>query len=107
MMLVDLPAAVTGNIKIGSVIYLVRKVSGHVLETELTALGKQGRPLAEVEWLNQRSYRYKLDLEANVIHALDASIKHRADMRRLWEIWEPHRKLLRVYYSESLRKPKR
>lgn len=107
MMLKDLPASVTGSLKIGSTIYLVRKISGHILETELLELGRQGRPLAEVAWLNQRACTYKLDLDANQVIAIDASPKHRLEMKRLWEVWEPHRKLLKQLFSERLRKAKK
>lgn len=107
MMLSDLPESVTEALKLGDTVYLIRKVSGHVLEMELTSLGRQGRPLAEVAWKNQRCFTYKLDLELNEVIAQDASPKHRADMKRCWEVWEPHRKLLKELFYDSLRKAKK
>lgn len=95
------------KLSIGDTIYLVRKISGHVLETQLVAVAKLGKPQVEVEWLNQRCYKYKLDLEGNRVLALYCSPKHRADMLRLWEVWEPHRQLLKQLFYNTLRNSKK
>jgi hypothetical protein len=106
MMLADLPETYDKRIKVGSTIYLVRKLSGHILEMELTAVGNKGSAAVEVRWLTNHRYVYKLDLESNQVVALDATPKHRQEMKSLWMIWEPHRKLLKEYFHEVNRKKK-
>ncbi len=105
MLIAELKAV--DSLTVGATVYLIRKLSGHVLETELVAVAKLGKPVVEVEWLNQRSFKYKLMLEENQIIALDASQKHRSDMLRLWEIWEPHRELLKRLVYETRRKARK
>ena len=90
----DLPDKVSGGIKVGSTIYLIRKVSNHVLETELIEIGRIGRPNVEVKWLSNGAYKYRLDLENNLVLALNESQRHRQEMKRWYTVWEPQRKLL-------------
>lgn len=103
----DLPADFEARLKIGSTVYLVRKISGHIVECELTAIGKQGTPKAEVRWLNNGRYVYELNLERNEVIAQDATVKHRQEMRLWYTVWEPHRKALNVLFTECLRKNKK
>ncbi len=81
-------------IEIGSTIYLVRKISGHLLETKLTALSIGKVPEVEVEWLKSYKYCYRLNLRDNTVHALDATHKHKEEMRLWYQLYEPQRKLL-------------
>ncbi len=95
------------TLNLGDTVYLVRKLSGHVLVTQLVAVAKLGKPQAEVEWVNQRCFKYKLVLEANQVIALDASPKHRSEMLRLWEVWEPHRELLKKLFYDTRQKARK
>lgn len=93
-MLKDLADLKEFEISLGSTIYLVRKISGHVLETKLTALSVGKVPQVEVEWLKSYKYVYRLNLVDNTVNALEATHKHKEEMRLWYEIHEPQRKLL-------------
>lgn len=80
--------------KVGDTIYLVRKVSNHLLETKLTAFSVGELPQVEVEWLKSSRYRYRLNLKDNTVYAIDATAKHKSEMRLWYEVWEPQRLLL-------------
>lgn len=92
---------------IGSTIYLVRKLSGHVLETKLNAVNVGLVPQAEVEWLKSYHYQYRLNLKENTVHALDATTKHKTEMKLWYEVWEPQRKLLIKLCEEMTAKEKK
>ena len=52
------------------------------------------KPSVEVSWKKVPSFTYKLVLEKNEVMALDASVKHRQEMKSLYEVYEPHRQIL-------------
>lgn len=93
--------------EIGSTIYLIRKLSGHVLETRLNAVSVGLIPQVEVEWLKSYHYTYRLNLKDNTVHAIDATTKHKAEMRLWYEVWEPQRKLLVKLCEETTAKEKK
>jgi hypothetical protein len=86
MLLKDLPETYDKPMKIGSSVYLVRKISNHVTEMILEDIGER---CVEVRFNLQN--RYRLELEKNEVVAIDATIKHRQDMKAWWTIWEPQR----------------
>jgi hypothetical protein len=92
---------------IGCTIYLVRKVSGHVLETKLNAVSIGTVPQVEVEWLKSYKYQYRLNLKDNTVHAIDATTKHKDEMKLWYEVWEPQRKLLVKLCEEMALKEKK
>jgi hypothetical protein len=103
MLLKDLPETYDKPMKVGSSVYLVRKISNHVTETILEEIGER---YVEVRFNLQN--RYKLDLEKNEVIALDATIKHRQDMKAWWTIWEPQRlTLLKMCKSQKTDTKKR
>lgn len=95
------------SVSIGDVIYLVRKISGHLLEMKLTAVSIGTVPQAEVEWLKSYKYQYRLDLKKNTVHAIDATAKHKEEMKLWYEVWEPQRKLLIKLCEETALKEKK
>jgi hypothetical protein len=103
MLLKDLPEIYDKPMKVGSSVYLVRKISNHVTETILEEIGER---YVEVRFNLQN--RYKLDLEKNEVIALDATIKHRQDMKLWWTIWSPQREtLLKMCKSQKTDTKKR
>lgn len=107
LMLKDLSVNPDKNIKEGDKVFLIRKISGHVLETKLLSIGSQGRPHCEVQWVKDKSDCYRLDLEKNTVNAIDASPRHRQEMLRLWEIWEPVRLVLIDAFYKNKKTSKR
>lgn len=95
------------SIAIGETVYLVRKISGHLLEMKLTAVSIGTVPQVEVEWLKSYKYQYRLDLKKNTVHAIDATQKHKEEMKLWYEIWEPQRKLLIKLCEETALKEKK
>lgn len=93
--------------QVGSIIYLIRKISGHVLETKLTAISTGLVPQVEVEWLKSYHYTYRLNLKDNTVNAIDAVIKHKTEMKLWYEVWEPQRKLLIKLCEETTVKEKK
>lgn len=88
------------NIKIGSVVYIVRRLSGHVEETKLIDVRDTSRVVV-LEW-NPR-YKYQVNLDKNEIKALNCLEKHRLEMKRMWYVWEPHVMLLiKTFYSANI-----
>lgn len=80
--------------QIGDTVNLVRKISNEVLHVELTqVLTKTSTPAVEVRWRSDR-HRYKLDLDKNLVLAIDATANHRQSMRVWYSISEEHRKAL-------------
>lgn len=93
--------------KIGDTIFLVRKISGHLVETKLTAFSVGAIPQVEVSWLKSERYQYRLNLKENTVNALDATTKHKTEMRAWYEVWEPQRKLLIKLCEENAVKEKK
>lgn len=80
--------------QLGDTVNLVRKITHEILAVELVeVLAKQRTPCVVVRWKSDRA-RYKLDLERNLVLAIDATQSHRQAMRVWYEISEPHRKAL-------------
>ncbi len=80
--------------QIGDTVNLVRKITGELLPVTLTnVLTKTSNPMVEVRWKSDR-HRYKLDLEKNLVLAIDSTNDHRQSMRVWYTISEPHRKEL-------------
>jgi hypothetical protein len=103
MLLKDLPETYDKPMKIGSSVYLVRKISNHVTETILEEIGER---YVEVKYDN--NHRYKLDLEKNEVIALDSTIKHRQEMKLMWSVWNPQREtLLKMCKSQKTDTKKR
>ncbi len=106
MYLKDLPEVYDKPIKIGSSIYLIRRVSGEVLETSLQHLITGSKPVVEVKWNEQHLYR--LSLEDNTVNAVDCKLRHRQDMKLWYKVWEPHRlKLIELFFEQKKTKKKR
>lgn len=101
MLLKDLPDTYDKPIKIGSTIYLIRKISGHVTETELTDVNDH---TVEVKFDN--NHRYRLDLTNNKVIAIDATMKHREDMVKWWQVWLPHLECLKALCSSKKKETK-
>lgn len=93
--------------KLGDTIYLVRKISKHLLETKLIAFSVGNVPQVEVEWLKSYKYQYRLNLETNTVHAIDATARHKEEMKLWYEVWEPQRKLLIKLCEENKIKEKK
>lgn len=93
--------------EIGCTIYLIRKLSGHVLETKLNAVSIGLVPQVEVEWLKSYHYTYRLNLKENTVHAIDATQKHKDEMKLWYEVWETQRKLLIKLCEEITAKEKK
>jgi hypothetical protein len=97
MLLKDLPETYDKPMKVGSSVYLIRKISNHVTETILEEIGDR---YVEVRFNLQN--RYKLDLEKNEVIALDATVKHRQEMKLMWYVWIPQREtLLKMCQSQK------
>lgn len=79
------------DVSINCTVYLIRKISGHVVETRLTAVSVGTIPQAEVSWLKSERYTYRLNLKDNTVHAIDATAKHKDEMKAWYEVWEPQR----------------
>lgn len=93
--------------KVGDIIFLVRKISGHLIETKLTAFSVGTIPQVEVTWVKSYKYQYRLNLKDNTVHALDATAKHKEEMKSWYTIWEPQRKLLIKLCEEHIVKEKK
>lgn len=88
----------------GDWVKLVRKITGEVLVVTLTELlTHSNKPVVEVEWKAERGIgveRYRLDLEKNVVSAVDGSQRYKASIRAWWLIDEDDRKqLLDTYWA--------
>lgn len=106
-MLKDLEHLWLEESKIGDIVYLIRKISGHVVESKLTAVSIGAIPQVEVHWVKSERYTYRLNLKDNTVHAIDATTKHKDEMKTWYEIWEPQRKLLIKFCEETTRKEKK
>lgn len=103
MLLKDLPEVYDKPMKVGSSVYLVRKISNHITETVLEEIGDR---YAVVRFNLQN--RYKLDLEKNEVIALDATVKHRQSMKAWYYVWIPQRDtLLKMCQSQKTDTKKR
>jgi hypothetical protein len=103
MLLKDLPETYDKPMKIGSSVYLVRKISNHVTEMILEEIGER---YVEVRFNLQN--RYKLDLEKNEVIAIDATVRHRQEMKAWFVCWEPQRlTLLKMCKSKKTDTKKR
>lgn len=77
--------------QLGDTVHLIRKISKEVLRVELVeVLANQRLPMVVVRWKSDRA-KYKLDLEKNLVLAIDATANHRQSMRVWYEISEDHR----------------
>jgi hypothetical protein len=80
--------------QIGDTVNLVRKITNEILPMQLTAvLSKAPSPMVEVRWKSDR-YRYKLDIDKNLVLAIDSTNDHRQSMRVWYTISEDHRRAL-------------
>lgn len=90
--------------QLGDTVNLIRKISKDVLHVELVeVLHRQSKPMVVVRWKSDRA-KYKLDLDKNLVLAIDATQHHRQQMRVWWEISEEHRKALTDLFWETRRK---
>ena len=65
-------------------------------------------PEVEVEWLKSYKYVYRVNLRDNTVHALDATHKHKEEMKLWYELWEPQRVLLvKLCEDNALKEKKR
>jgi hypothetical protein len=101
MMLKDLEKFYDIPLSKGDSIYLIRKISEHVVETRLECVNEGGKPSADVEWDMQ--HRYRLDLTSGKVAALNATQRHRQEMLAWYTLWEPQRIDL-LYQFHSLKK---
>lgn len=93
--------------QVGDSVNLVRKYTGHILDTELVeVLWRTPRPAVVVRWKGHREL-FKLDLDKNLVLAIDATQHHRHQMRIWWEISEAHRKTLTELFWETRKKGKK
>lgn len=76
------------SLKIGDIIYLVRKISGHLIECKLTAVNIGTIPKVEVEWVKNYRFQYVLNLKDNTVHAVDATTKHKDEMKLWYTVFE-------------------
>lgn len=89
-------------------VFLVRKLSGHVLTMSILGVLTGTNPAFEVCWTRQRALTYKLDLKNNLVIALETSQKHRTEMKVFWEVYEPHRiALIKLWESETAKNKKK
>lgn len=104
----DLEQTFIDEPSMGSVVYLVRKISGHLIETKLTGLSTGKVPEVEVEWLKSYKYVYRLNLRDNVVRAVEATNKHKEEMRLWYEIYEPQRQqLIKLCEENAIKEKKR
>ena len=94
-------------IHIGCTIYLVRKISGHLIECKLLAYSVGTVPQVELEWLKSYKYQYRINLSDNTVHALEATTKHKDEMKLWYNCYEPQRKLLIKLCEDNALKEKR
>jgi heme oxygenase len=106
MLLQDLEWLYDEKPTIGCKIYLIRKISNHVLETEFTHYLSGTNPAVYVRWKSfTSSLEYKLDLLKNQVLAIDATVKHRTEMKIWYSIFEPQRKqLIELFHAEKKKK---
>lgn len=91
----------TPEVKSGDVVYLIRKVSGHVLEMVVEEASVGATAMIEVTWKKDRRLRYKLDADKDIVHALDSKQSHRDDMKIWYYIWKPHKEALRKFHEKT------
>jgi len=93
--------------QIGDSVHLIRKITNEILPVTLAnVLTKGSTPMVEVYWKSNR-HRYKLDIEKNLVLAIDATNDHRQSMRIWYTISEPHRKELTELYWNMRKKGRR
>lgn len=87
--------------QLGDTVNLIRKISNEVLPVELIeVLDRNKTPAVVVRWKSDRA-RYKLDLEKNLVLAIDATTNHRQAMRVWYTISEEHRiSLIRLFWDK-------
>lgn len=80
--------------QLGDTVNLVRKYTGHVLDCELIeVLANRKTPCVVVRWKGHRD-TFQLDVDKNLVLAMEASQRERHQMRIWWGISEEHRKEL-------------
>lgn len=90
--------------QLGDTVNLVRKISNEVLRVELVeVLDRTKTPAVVVRWKSDRA-RYKLDLEKNLVLAIDATSNHRQQMRVWYSISEDHRIALTKLFWDMRKK---
>lgn len=72
--------------QIGDTVKLIRKITGEVLPVQLGGvLTRSPKPAVEVYWKTERR-RYKLDLDKDIVHAIDATESHRQAMKAWYSV---------------------
>ncbi len=90
--------------QLGDTVNLIRKISNEVLPVELIeVLSRQRTPAVVVRWKSDRA-RYKLDLEKNLVLAIDATQRSREAMRQWYTISEEHRIALTRLFWDTRKK---
>jgi len=90
--------------QVGDTVNLVRKISNEILPVELVeVLSRTRSPAVVVRWKSDRA-RYKLDLDKNLVLAIDATASHRQSMRVWYTISEAHRKALTELFWDTRKK---
>ncbi len=94
--------------QLGDTVNLIRKISNEVLHVELVeVLSGQRTPTVVVRWKSDRA-KYKLDLDKNLVLAIDATANHRQQMRVWYTISEDHRiALTRLFWDTRKTKGKK
>lgn len=99
-----LPGAERNIMQLGDTVNLVRKISNEVLPVELIeVLHRSKTPAVVVRWKSDRA-RYKLDLDKNLVLAIDATQRSRETMRAWYSISEEHRIALTKLYWDTRKK---
>lgn len=90
--------------QLGDTVNLIRKITKDILHVELVeVLHRNPKPAVVVRWKSDRS-RYKLDLDKNLVLAIEATQRHRHQMKIWWEISEEHRKALTELFWSTRKK---
>jgi len=90
--------------RLGDTVNLIRKISNEVLPVELIeVLVRSKTPAVVVRWKSDRA-RYKLDLDKNLVLAIDATPRSRQAMKVWYSISEEHRKALTELFWDMRKK---
>jgi hypothetical protein len=95
------------SVGLGKPVYLIRKISKDVFELELDSVCNGSLPVVECVRRYVGSSYYRINAKDNTVTAVDASVRHKQDIKTWFQIWEPHRiALIKFCESEKIKQKK-
>ena len=88
----DLTEFDIGELNIGDKVFLVRKITGDVITTEIDSYSRNGKETVEVTF--NRQNRYKVFITSGKVESLTGTQSSRQTVRAWYALWESQRQPL-------------